>query len=162
MQKKNILFFRYTYFDNKHYTYSDTYNTPMMKATKMKFVREYPINASAKLLYPYLSTASGLAQWFCDKASMDENKIFNFVWDGRNHYAEMTGHRTNNSVRFLYLNEDKKHMPDAPYVDFSIEASELTQEQFLKVVDYSDEDDEEELEELWDNLLQKLREIVGG
>ena len=134
----------------------------MTKDTKLKFVREYPINASAKLLYPYLSTPSGLSQWFCDAAKMDENNVFNFIWDGRNHYAEMTGHRTNKSVRFLFLTDDKRHTPDAAYIDFHIESSELTQEQFLKVVDYSNGESEEELEELWDNLLQKLREIVGG
>ncbi|WP_242918673.1 START-like domain-containing protein [Pontibacter liquoris] len=134
----------------------------MTKATRIKFVREYPINASAKLLYPYLSTASGLAQWFSDEVKIDHDKIFNFVWDGRNHYAEMTGLRTNRSVRFNFLSEDKKPLVDAPYIDFSIESSELTQEQFLKVVDYSNEDDMEELEELWDNLMQNLRETVGG
>lgn len=134
----------------------------MTRATKTKFVREYPINASAKLLYPYLSTPSGLAQWFCDDVTIDEDKIYNFIWDGRSHYAEMTSHRTNKSVRYLFLDENKGHIPDGAYVDFSIESSELTQEQFLKVVDYSDEEDVEELEELWDNLFQNLKEIVGG
>jgi uncharacterized protein YndB with AHSA1/START domain len=133
-----------------------------MRATKTKFVREYPINASARLLYPYLSTPSGLAQWFCDDVSINEDKVFNFYWDGRNHFAEMTSHRTNRSVRFLFLNEDRSHAPDPSYIDFSIESSELTQEQYLKVTDYSEEDDEEELSELWEHLLQKLREIVGG
>ncbi|MBF9253683.1 ATPase [Pontibacter sp. 172403-2] len=134
----------------------------MTKVTKVKFVREFPINASAKLLYPYLSTASGLSQWFCDNVVINEDKIFNFIWDGRSHYAEMTGHRTNRSVRFIFLDEDKKQTVDAPFIDFSIESSELTEEQFLKVMDYSDEDDLEELEELWEHLMQKLREIVGG
>ncbi|PKV75666.1 START-like domain-containing protein [Pontibacter ramchanderi] len=133
-----------------------------MKATKTKFVREYPINASARLLYPYLSTPSGLSQWFCDDVSIDEDKVFNFYWDGRNHYAEMTSHRINRSVRFLFLSEDKSHISDPSYIDFSIETSELTQEQYLKVIDYSGEEDEEELEELWEHLMQKLREIVGG
>lgn len=133
----------------------------MTKATKTKFVREYPINASAKLLYPYLSTPSGLAQWFCDQAAVSNERYFKFVWDNRDHLAEMTSHRTNRSVRFLFLDADGNHRSDASYIDFSIEASELTQEQFLKVVDYSDED-EEELEELWENLIQNLREIVGG
>ncbi|GGG00364.1 START-like domain-containing protein [Pontibacter amylolyticus] len=133
-----------------------------MKATKTKFVREYPINASARLLYPYLSTPSGLSQWFCDDVSINEDKLFNFFWDGSNHWAEMTSHRTNRSVRFIFLSEDKSHPSDPSYIDFSIESSELTQEQYLKVVDYSEEDDEEELEELWEHLLQKLREIVGG
>jgi len=134
----------------------------MTKATKIKFVREYPINASAKLLYPYLSTPGGLSQWFCDDVNVDSSKIYNFMWDGRNHYAEMTSYRTNRSVRFLFLNEKKMHTADPAYVDFSIESSELTQEQFLKVMDYSNEEDLEELEELWDNLMQNLREIVGG
>ncbi|WP_439882808.1 START-like domain-containing protein [Pontibacter sp. MBLB2868] len=134
----------------------------MTRATKTKFVREYPINASAKLLYPYLSTASGLSQWFSDDVIVNEDKVYNFIWDGRSHFAEMTGHRVNKSVRFLFLNDQKGHEPDASYVDFSIESSELTQEQFLKIVDYTDEDDQEELEELWDNLFHNLKEIVGG
>ncbi|RAU83356.1 START-like domain-containing protein [Pontibacter arcticus] len=134
----------------------------MTRATKTKFVREYPINASAKLLYPYLSSPSGLSQWFCDDAKINEDKIFNFIWDGRSHFAEMTGFRSNRSVRFLFLDDQKKHVPDASYIDFSIESSELTQEQFLKIVDYTDEDDVEELEELWDNLILNLRETVGG
>ena len=134
----------------------------MTRATKTKFIREYPINASAKLLYPYLSTASGLAQWFCDDVRVNEDKVYNFIWDGRSHFAEMTNHRTNKSVRFLFLGDNKEHLPDSSYIDFSIESSELTQEQFLKVIDYSDEEDVEELEELWDNLFQNLKEIVGG
>ncbi|WP_221626983.1 START-like domain-containing protein [Pontibacter sp. Tf4] len=134
----------------------------MIKSTKTKFVAEYPINASARLLYPYLSTASGLAQWFCDDVKVEENKVYNFVWDGASHYAELTGYRPNRSVRFLFLDDSRSHVQDPSYIDFSIESSELTQEQFLKVVDYSDEDDQEELAELWDNLMQNLREIVGG
>jgi hypothetical protein len=134
----------------------------MMKATKTKFVREYPINASAKLLYPYLSTAGGLQQWFCDKVTVNGDKVYNFFWDGRNHYAEMTGHRTNRSVRFLFLDENKQNISDPSYIDFSIESSELTQEQFLKITDYTEEEDVEELSELWEHLLQNLREIVGG
>ncbi|MHA6247764.1 START-like domain-containing protein [Pontibacter sp. CAU 1760] len=134
----------------------------MTKATKTKFVREYPINASARLLYPYLSTASGLTQWFCDDVTVDGNKIYNFLWDGRNHFAELTSYRTNRSVRFLFLNEEKKHVADSAFIEFSIESSELTQEQFLKVMDYTSEEDIVELEELWDNLMLNLREIVGG
>jgi len=134
----------------------------MMKSTKTKFVREYPINASAKLLYPYLTTASGLAQWFCDDVNIGAGKVYNFLWDGRNHFAELTNLRSNRSVRFLFVNREGEHPEDPSYVDFTIESSELTQELFLKVIDYSEEDDEEELEELWENLIHKLREIVGG
>src|SRR5690606_19863503 len=102
-----------------------------------------------------------LAEWFCDDVKVGENKVFNFIWDGSNHFAEMTGFRTNRSVRFIFLDENRQHVSDPSYIDFSIESSELTQEQFLKVVDYSDEDDQEELAELWEHLMQNLREIIG-
>jgi uncharacterized protein YndB with AHSA1/START domain len=129
---------------------------------KYKFVREYSVNASARMLYPYLSTASGLEQWFCDKVEITEDKLFNFFWDGQSHFAEISSHRTNKSVRFIFLDDNKNHLPDASFMDFTIETSELTQEQYLRVIDYSEEDDMEEMGELWDGLILGLREIIGG
>lgn len=133
-----------------------------MIMSKFKFTNEYPINASARMIYPYLSTASGLAQWFCHDVRLNEDKIYNFIWDNQNHYAEMNSHRTNKSVRFVYLNERKSHVPDPSYIDFSIETSDLTQEHYLRVIDYSEETDKDELFEMWEGLIQGLREIIGG
>ncbi len=129
---------------------------------KHKFVFEYPINASPRMIYPYLSSPSGLEQWFCDKVFINEDKLYNFVWDNQNHFAEMNSHRTNKSVRFVFLNDNKKHDPDASYMDFTIETSELTQEQYLRITDYSEEEDMDEMSELWDGLIVGLREIIGG
>ena len=129
---------------------------------KHRFVQEYPVNASAKILYPYLSTASGLRQWFCQDVQMVGAHTFDFVWDNQHHLAEITSVRTNRSVRFVFLNPDRSHVPDANYLDFSIESSELTQEVYLRVADYSEETDDVELQDMWDNLMQKLRELIGG
>jgi len=114
------------------------------------------------MIYPYLSTPSGLEQWFCDKVYINEDKVYNFVWDNRSHFAEMNSHRTNKSVRFVFLDEDRKHGPNPSYMDFTIETSELTQEQFLRVIDYSEEADMKEMTDLWDGLILSLREIIGG
>lgn len=133
-----------------------------MIMSKFKFTNEYPINASAKMIYPYLSTASGLAQWFCHDVRLNEDKIYNFIWDNQNHYAEMNSHRTNKSVRFVFLNDLKHHESDPNYMDFCIETSELTQEHYLRVIDYSEETDKDELYEMWDGLIQSLRDIIGG
>ncbi|RTQ46084.1 ATPase [Hymenobacter gummosus] len=130
--------------------------------SKHRFVQEYPVNASVKILYPYLASASGLRQWFCQDVQMVNQHIFNFVWDNQPHLAEITSQRTNRSVRFVFLGPERRHMPDANYLDFTIESSELTQEVFVRVVDYSEETDDIELQEMWDNLMQNLRELVGG
>ncbi|MGV3540822.1 MAG: START-like domain-containing protein [Rufibacter sp.] len=130
--------------------------------SKIKFVREYPLNASARMMYPYLSTASGLGQWLCDKAIQLNERMFNLRWDNQDHLAEMTSHRTNKSVRFTFQGTNKGIPNDYSYIDFSIETSELTQEQFLRITDYTDVGDVEQLTELWDNLVQNLRELIGG
>jgi|SRR5690606_13425204 len=136
-----------------------TMNDP---ASKVKFIREFAINASPKILYPYISTAAGLARWFADDVVILSNDVYNIMWDKENHFAHLTNQRSNRSARFVFLDENKETVADADYVDFTIESSELTGEQFLRITDYSAEQDEEEMEELWANLIQSLREIIGG
>ncbi len=135
-----------------------------LSATRLKhrFTVEYLINASPKILYPYFASASGLSQWFCQDVKIDEDHRLNFIWDNQPHYAEMSSHRTNRSVRYVFLDNNKRHTPDANYLDFSLEESQLTQEVYLRVLDYSEETDEIELQEMWDSLIQNLRELVGG
>ncbi|MEO9967759.1 MAG: START-like domain-containing protein [Reichenbachiella sp.] len=126
--------------------------------SKFKFVGEYEIRASKKMLYPYLSSASGLAQWFADDVNINEDKIFTIIWDGEENKAKMVSHRTNSQVKFEFISEEE----DPNYVEFKIDMNELTQSVFIRVTDYSEMDDEKELEELWDSLMSDLREIVGG
>ncbi|MGI4819599.1 MAG: START-like domain-containing protein [Janthinobacterium lividum] len=129
---------------------------------KRRFEMEYPINASPKLLFPYLASASGLSQWFCDDVRLDPDHRFNMVWDKQNHYAEVALQRPGRSIRYVFLDEQKKPLLDANYLDFSLEFSKITDEVFLRVTDYSDHSDEKEQLELWDGLVGKLREQVGG
>ncbi|MEQ9304297.1 MAG: START-like domain-containing protein [Marinoscillum sp.] len=125
---------------------------------KEKFIGEYPINASKKMLYPYFSTASGLAQWFADDVNIDEDKVFTFLWDGDEIKARMVSTRTNSHVRFEFIEEGDD---DPPYVEFKLDMNELTQEVFIRVTDYNDMDPEE-TNELYESLINDLKEIVGG
>ncbi len=47
-------------------------------------------------------------------------------------------------------------------MEFRLEENELTQTLFLKVIDYSDAYDDEEQETIWEGLINKLKEIIGG
>ncbi len=42
------------------------------------FEFEYEVKASPKVLYPYISTASGLQQWFAEKVTIKNGDNFNF------------------------------------------------------------------------------------
>lgn len=128
---------------------------------KEKYVGEFPINASKKMLYPYLSTASGLSQWFADDVNINEDKVYTFLWDGEENQARMVSSRTNSHVRFEFISEEEEEEEDTAYIEFKLEMNELTQEVFIRITDYSDID-QEESEELYESLVHDLKEIVGG
>ena len=126
--------------------------------SKTLFKAEFDINASNKMLYSYISTASGLAQWFADDVILDEDKNFNFIWEGEDHKAKMVSHRMNHFVKFEFLKEEE----DVGYFEIRLEKSELTEAVYISITDYSDMDDEEESHDLWQGLVDTLKETVGG
>jgi len=128
--------------------------------SKNKYLAEFEINASKKMLYSYIQTASGLSQWIADDVTVDEDNVYNFIWDGDDHRAKMVSHRTNNFVKFEYLPENGDD--DPAYFELRIEMNDLTQTVFLRVTDYTDFDDEEEWYDLWDGMIHTLKETVGG
>jgi uncharacterized protein YndB with AHSA1/START domain len=132
------------------------------KKTKTLFTADFEIHASIKMLYPYLQTASGLSEWFAENVNISPEKVFTFVWDNEEHKARMTAHRVNHFARFEYLPETKEDEKDPSYVELRLEINDLTQTTFLKVLDYSDFDDQDELKDLWEGLIENLKKVVGG
>jgi len=130
---------------------------------KKLFTADYEIHASIKMLYPYIQTASGLSEWFADDVTINNNdKSFTFFWDNEEHRAKLVAFRTNHFVRFDFLPETKGDENDPSYVELRLDFNELTQSTYLKILDYSDFDDQRELHSLWDGLIELLRKIVGG
>lgn len=131
---------------------------------KTKFVSDYQINASKKIIYPYLSTASGLSQWFADDVIINEDKVFNFIYDGENHYAKPVIMRTNHHVKFEFFDpiDESDNGVDQSYIEFKLEENELTQTFYLRVVDYGDAYNEQEQKSIWEGLINGLKEIIGG
>jgi uncharacterized protein YndB with AHSA1/START domain len=127
---------------------------------KFKFITEYELRASPKVLFPYISTASGLSQWFAAKVNVLPDQVYDFYWDGESHPARQVSLRQNKSVRFEFLNGTERS--DNNYIDFRVDVSELTQSTFLRVTDYSSNTDIDELKSLWNGLMDKLKEIVGS
>lgn len=128
---------------------------------KNKFIGEYDFRASKKMLYPYISSASGLSQWFADDVNINnEDKSYTIIWDGEENKAKLVSSRANHHVKFEFVGtEDEEDGPN--FVEMKLEVNELTQELFLRVTDFSDMD-ADETSELWDSLVHDLKEIVGG
>ncbi len=130
--------------------------------SRNKFITEIDINASKKMLFPYLRSVSGLSQWVADDVTIDEDKIYNFIWDGEDHKAKLAAYKLNDFVRFEFLPEEGDDEGDNAYFEFKLRQSELTQSVSIQVTDYTDEEDDEELEDMWYSLIGALKETVGG
>ena len=129
--------------------------------SKHKFVAEFELRASPKVLFPYISSASGMQQWFAEKVTLKDSSTFDFLWDGESHIAKLSQLRLNKSAKFDFVPSSTDER-DHNYLEFKMEVSELTGSTYLKIVDYSANTDEDELNELWEDLIYKLKEIVGN
>ena len=129
---------------------------------KRTYQAEFEINASKKMLYPYIFSASGLAQWRADDVTVDEDKVFNFIWDDEDHKAKMSSHRVNGFVKFEYLAVEPDDDDDPSFFELKLEMNELTQTVFLHITDHTDFDDEDEWFDLWEGMVHTLKEIIGG
>lgn len=129
---------------------------------KQKFVGEYPINASRKMLFPYLSTATGLCQWFADDVNINNiDKTLIFIVDGEERVAVIDSINKNRYVKFRFLMDGEKPKENDT-LEFRLEVNDLTQEVFVRVEEYTESDDLEESYQIWDNLLAQLKEIIGA
>lgn len=128
---------------------------------KHKFHAEYELRSSPKVLFPYISTASGLEQWFAEKVKVLPEQRFDIQWDGESHVAHITSHRLNRSIKYEFLNSSEENNNNN-YVEFRLDVSDLTQSTYLKITDYSPNSDERELTSLWNGFIDNLKEIVGS
>ena len=55
---------------------------------KIKYELEFPIHASPSLIYQYISTPSGLSEWFADNVN-SRGELFKFIWDGAEEQANL-------------------------------------------------------------------------
>ena len=129
---------------------------------KVKFVADFEIRASQKMLFPYLNSASGLSQWFADDVNINEDKVYSFFWDGDEFKAKKVSQKTNVSVKFEFLPETDEDEDDPNYIELRLNVNELTQSVFLQITDYSDFDDQEEQLDLYENTVHNLKELIGG
>ena len=125
---------------------------------KEKIHMEYMLKAgSGNIVWSIIGTLSGLETWFADKVTV-QDKIFTFHWGKTEHReAEMTHMRTNNFLRFHWLDEEDKKR----YVELRLSQNELTDDLMLEVIDWAESDEVEDLQDLWDSQIEKMKRVSG-
>ncbi len=118
---------------------------------------EYTMNASPKVLYPRISTAGGLSEWFADDVYV-QGKIYTFIWDGAEQRAELIMKKDQRYARFKWLESCED---EDCFFEFKIHSEELTGDVALLITDFVEDDEKEDAIELWNTQIANLRHIMG-
>ncbi len=124
---------------------------------KKKFQVEFPLKSSPGILYSYLSTPSGLSEWFADDVNIRDKKLYTFLWDGAEQTAELVRNTPQKGIKFSWVDE-----PDDEYFELEISQDELTGDVALVVTDFAEEHEIEESTQLWEAQVQTLKTAIGG
>ena len=124
---------------------------------KIKFELEFPIQASSQLLYQYISTPSGLSEWFADNVN-SRGELFTFIWDDSEEQAKLLTKKNGVRIKFKWVDDDD----DQSYFEIRIQVDGITKDVSLMVTDFSENDEVEETKMLWDNQISDLKKVLGS
>ncbi|AWI27337.1 START-like domain-containing protein [Flavobacterium pallidum] len=126
---------------------------------KVKYELEFPINSSPQLLYQYISTPSGLSEWFADNVN-SRGEYFTFIWDDSEEKARVASKKTGEKIKFRWIdinNEDTDY-----FFELRILEDEITKDVSLMIIDYAPESELDEAALLWENQISDLKHVIGS
>jgi hypothetical protein len=127
--------------------------------SKIRYELEFPLNSSPQLLYQYISTPSGLQEWFADNVN-SRGEFFTFIWDGNEENARLASKKTGEKIKFRWVDDNKKDTEY--YFELRILEDEITKDVSLMVVDFAIEDELDESKLLWENQVSDLKHVIGS
>ncbi|MFT4202300.1 MAG: START-like domain-containing protein [Chitinophagaceae bacterium] len=126
-------------------------------AKKQLYTLEYPIKCSPSILYGFLSTASGLQEWFADSVT-ERDGVFSFSWNGSEpDKAKILEHQEDKLVRFQWLHEAKEE-----YFEFDIETAEISNQTILIIKAFAEKNDIKDESLVWDHQVKDLFRRLGS
>lgn len=123
---------------------------------RKKITMEFEIKSSPNILFNYISSPSGLSEWFADDVNV-KNKTYSFFWDGEENSAEIIKKVNGKNVRFKWDNTEEEE-----YFEMEVKQDELTNDIALVVTDFVNEDEFEETQMLWESQINDLRTAIGA
>lgn len=136
---------------------TDSYAVKPEKEPNGKFELEFVVHSSAEMLYEFLSTPSGLSEWFCDDLNI-RNGIYTFIWDDQLQQARLLKTVELQLVRFQWVDKT-----DGSYFEFRIQRDDLTNDISLIITDFAESaGDRESSKLLWHSQIEKLMHVIGS
>jgi hypothetical protein len=127
--------------------------------SKIRYEIEFSINSSPQLLYQYISTPSGLSEWFADNVN-SRGEFFTFIWNDSEEKARLCSKKSGEKVRFKWVDDNNKDTEF--YFELHILVDEITKDVSLMVIDFADTEEVDEAKLLWENQISDLKHVIGS
>ena len=123
---------------------------------RKKLELEYIFRASPAILYNFITSSECLVRWFCDEVDIT-NDVFTFEWSGSQEIAYLVDDIEEERVRFR-----REGGEDGEYFEYRMYRSDITNETVLEVTEFCDDDEMDEIKDIWDAAMIELRKECGG
>lgn len=119
---------------------------------------EYALNSASKaVLWNNISTSIGLQTWLADKVTSKDG-IYTFEWSKEEiRQAKAVTVRPNELIRFHWLDDEDP----LSYFELKMETNELTGDLSFVITDIVDEEEADELTDLWHLEVGRLQRQCG-
>lgn len=124
---------------------------------KVKYELEFPIQASPSLLYQYISTPSGMSEWFADNIN-SRGELYTFIWGESEEEAILLTKKSGERIKMRWMDDE-----DTSYFfEMRIQVDEITKDVSLMITDFAEEDEIDESKMLWENMVSDLKQVLGS
>lgn len=111
------------------------------------------------MLNNYLITPGGLSEWFADDVNVLSDNSYRFVIDGEEIIGKVLGQKQNKFIKVQFQDD----VDDPSVLEIILDQNELTQAVYVVVKEYSDQyESDQEHYDVWEGLVDDLRDLVGG
>ncbi|HSC53123.1 MAG TPA: START-like domain-containing protein [Phnomibacter sp.] len=123
---------------------------------KQKFTLEYRVRCSPAILFEFLSTSTGLQEWFADQVD-DKDNLWQFSWNGNIDKAEVVEKEQDKFIKFHWL-----HTGTDEFFEFRIEKTEVSNQTILVITDFAEKNEVKDQSQLWDYQVKELFHRLGN
>lgn len=126
-------------------------------AKKQLYTLEFPVRCSPTILWGFLSSPTGLQEWFADKVDEWEN-VLSFTWgNGSPEKAKVIEEEEEKYIRYQWVHSEKDE-----YFEFRIEKTEISNQTILVIADFAEKSEIKDAQQLWDYQIKELFHRLGS
>ncbi len=126
---------------------------------KERFELEYVLKTSPKVLDKLLITPDGLSEWFADKVTVKED-LYTFFWEKSEEEARLVSKKTGDHIKWQWINDEEDDLET--FFEMRYEVDQMTKAIILKITDFAEKNEHDEIKRLWESQIISLRRKIGA